>query len=211
MNPPPRFPVFPVQPVDRGTVSAVNSTINECGTHDDAGVLQSLQKLKTWAEEKGKNCIHHTVIIGKVPESSVDPEWLSAAGYEFCKGSGKSNMVFWHKQYAFLAMKIDHLIHKNGTWSLQITPGVPQHDPSRMVELASNVLYNAFGGKNYYHVALRRFESSRPDSADVLKWLKDNNIREIKAYIHDKYEARVEITYLDPAFGPAVSKILSEL
>jgi hypothetical protein len=41
--------------------------------------------------------------------------------------------------------------------------------------------------------------------------MKSQNIKEIKCYIHDSYEARVEVTYLDPAFSPRTSRLLAEL
>lgn len=195
----------------REAIASKNTTIAECGTHDDVLVLQSLKTMKDWAEDKEHCCFHLVVISGKVDPSWVDSVWLKAAEYKFSQGSGRSNISQWHKSYSFPGITINHLIHPNGTWSIQITPRVPQSDPTMMINYADRILVNAFGSHYSMHVVVRRFEASRPDSDHVLAWLKENNIREIKAYVHDNYEARMEVTYLDPVFGPKVSRILAEL
>ena len=143
--------------------------------------------------------------------SWVNPEWLKATGYEYARGSKRSNLAYYMKKYVIPGITIQHMIHLNGTWTLQITPKVPQEHTGRMMTFCSNVLMNAFSGLSSYHVVVRRFESSRIDSSDVKDWLKANNIREIKAYLHDQYEARVEITYLEPCFSPSVARILGEM
>jgi hypothetical protein len=178
---------------------------------DEAPILQSLQVLKQWAEDREEGGYHHTVIVGKVHEQNVDSIWLEQVGYVFSQGSGKSNLAHFHKAWSFPGVNIQHLIHKNGTWSLQITPRLVQTEPERMITYAQQILNSAFSGHLYFHVVVRRFEASRADSDQVLQWMKSQNIKEIKCYIHDSYEARVEVTYLDPAFSPRTSRLLAEL
>jgi hypothetical protein len=195
----------------RGVIASKNTTINEYGTHYDATPLQSLQKLKDWAEDRDHNRIHHIKIVGKVSKLQIDQYWLKNIGYRFSKGSGKSNIAQYTKTWVWPGLKIDHLIHLNGTWVISITPKVTQRDPQWVIRCASDVLDAAFRGAHYFHVVVKQFESSRPDSELVLKWLKENNIKEIKTYIHDNYESRVEITYLNTALSPRTSRILAEL
>jgi len=194
-----------------GHSGAQITTIAECGTHDDAGVVQSLAKLLEFAEDRQQGGFHHTVVVGKVLPAFVDTIWLEQAGYRFSKGSGRSNFAHWHKLYLFPGISIGHMVHRNGTWSLQITPRLVQDDPERMMSYCRQILMSAFTGANSFHVVVRRFEKSRADSGEVLAWLKERNIKEVKCYMHDNYEARVEVTYLDPAFSPHVTNLLAYL
>jgi hypothetical protein len=177
----------------------------------EASIVPALESLLSYAEDREQGGFHHTVVVGKVQQAHVDSIWLEQAGYRFSKGSGKSNFAQWVKHYTFPGITISHLIHTNGTWSLQITPRLVQDDPERMMSYCHQILTSAFTGADSYHVVVRRFEKSRADSGPVLEWMKARNIKEVKVYLHDNYEARVEVTYLDPAFSPKTSALLAYL
>mgnify|MGYP001582089949 CR=1 FL=1 len=182
--------------------------------NDDTLCLQSLQTLKTWAESKQDGGYHHVVIIGMVSRIQVESGWLQDLGYTLePKGDSRSNLAYWHKKYdrTYPGVSIYHMIHLNGSWVLNITPKNVQQDPERMIRYAADVLKASFREGVYFHVVVRRFEASRADSDQVLQWMKAQNIKEIKCYVHDSYEARVEVTYLDPAFSPRTSRLLAEL
>jgi len=171
-------------------------------------ILEALQLLKCYAEKTPGRKFHHTVITGKVAPTNISQEWLKASGYTFYKGSGKSNIAFYSKIYQFATCKIQHNIHINGTWTLQITPGSPKDDPSRFMDFANMVLNSAFGGATSHDIKVKRLEISRNDLPEVLEWMKSQNIKEIKCYVHDKYEARVEVTYWEPPMNPTTAQVL---
>jgi hypothetical protein len=162
------------------------------------GIVPALESLLQYAEDREEGGFHHTVIVGKV-------------SYKFSKGSKGSNFAQWAKVYSFPGVKVCHVIHLNGTWILHITPRLVQAEPERMISYAHQVLTSAFTGADSHHVVVRRFEKSRADTGPVLEWMKHRNIKEVKCYVHDSYEARVEVTYLDPAFSPTTSRILAYL
>jgi hypothetical protein len=177
----------------------------------DVPVIGALIQLKAWAEDREEGGYHHTVIVGKVQEAFVDSIFLEQLGYKFSKGSAQSNMAHWHRQFTYPGVSIHHYVHRNGTWVMQITPHLVQPEPERMMTYAHQVVTAAFTGALSRDVVVRRFEASRADSQEVLEWMKQQNMKEIKVYIHDSYEARVEVTYLDPAFSPRTARLLAEL
>ena len=171
-------------------------------------ILEALQLLKCYAEKTPGRKFHHTVITGKVAQTQISEEWLKASGYTFYKGSGKSNLSFYSKIYQFATCKIQHNIHVNGTWTLQITPKTPRDDPSRFMDFANMVLNSAFGGATSHDIKVKRLEVSRNDNTEILEWMKSQNIKEIKCYVHDKYEARIEVTYWEPPLNPTTAQVL---
>ncbi len=177
----------------------------------DLPVLEALATLKAWAEDREAGGYHHTVIVGKVLESFIDTIWLEQAGYKLAKGDKETNMPFWHHTFRFPGVSVRHAIHANGTWTMQVTPKLVQVEPAAMMRYAQQVLTSAFSGANSFHVVVRRFEASRSNGEEVLAWMKQHNIKEIKCYVHDSYEARVEVTYLDPAFSPKVANLIAYL
>src|SRR5690606_8675620 len=148
------------------------------------------------------------IINGKVSRIQVEVDWLRSLGYKFQKGAGKSNLSWFHKKWVHPIGSVYHEIHLNGTWTLQISPKRIQTDPRVMVDFADHILNSAIRRGTCSPVVVRRFEASRPDDGAILQWMKSNNIKEIKVYIHDNYEVRVEVVYLDPAFSPRVWRIL---
>jgi hypothetical protein len=162
-------------------------------------------------ETKEVGGYHHAMIIGKVSDQHVDVDWLRSAGYKFSKGSGKSNLSHFHRIYRFPGIAISHMVHLNGTWVMQVTPKLVQTDPERMMSHCRQVLTSAFTGANSFHVVVRKMEKSAADTQEVVEWLKARNVKEFKVYLHDNYEARVEVTYLDPAFSPKTSALLAYL
>lgn len=183
--------------------------MHELCVEPEQKILQALQDLRTWAEDPRDARVHHLVITGKIHQSQVDPQHLQAWGFEFVKGTKRSNLAYYHKTLAYPWGKVDLMLHLNGTWSCQVTPNVPQKDLSVISEYVNAAIKTMTAGYEPFHVVVKRYEASRVESGPVLLWLKSQNIREIKVYIHDNYEARAEITYLDPAYGPPVERILS--
>lgn len=174
-------------------------------------ILPVLDSLLNYVESKEGGGFHHCVVVGKVLPEFVDTIWLKEAGYEFSAGTKGSNFRQWAKKYAFPGIGILHVIHLNGTWTLSITPRLVQEDAERMMSYCRQILTSAFTGANSFHVVVRRFEKSRADTGAVLAWLKGRNIKEVKCYMHDSYEARVEVTYLDPCFSPHCANLLAYL
>lgn len=174
-----------------------------------ASPLEALEVLRKWAEDPAHTKIHHTVITGKIKQCQVDRQHLEAWGFTFYKGSKRSNLAYYHKTLAYPWGQINLMLHLNGTWSCQVTPNQPKPPDHGIWQQVYQAIKVMTCGYEPYHIVIRRMEVSRNDSELVLQWLKDHNIREIKAYIHDRYEARLEITYSDPAQGPTVYKILS--
>lgn len=178
-----------------------------CNNQDNPA-LQALQLLKCYAEKTPERKFHLTVITGKVSQAAIDPEWLTASGYKHYKGSGKSNMDFFLKTYEFYGVRINHYIHKNGTWTLQISPRVTQASPEKFMDKVNMILTSAFSGSTSHDIKVKRLEISRPETTEILQWMKSQNIKEIKAYIHDNYEARIEVTYYDPPLNPTTAQVL---